>query len=169
MRGVNFSTVNVYPGKLSTLEDEIFAKVGRHVKMHSWSPRESSRGSLCASQPPQNPSQSIRTGFARSRENGSATARKRFLQSTCASLAKTLREPLNKQYSFRGPFCPGNFLETASLLFSPFSPSLHLFIVSPSRCHWSSFEWSTNFSIVLRAWMATVQSGRWASRGREKF
>lgn len=43
---------------------------------------------------------------------------KTVLHSTCATLVRTLHEPRNKQYSFRGPFRPGNFFETASPLFS---------------------------------------------------
>jgi len=82
------------------------------------------------------------------RKAGFAVEGKRFchrqktiLHSTCASLVRTLRESQNKQYSFRGPFRPGNFSETASLLFSPsLSLSLSLFIVSPSRRHYHSSE-----------------------------
>lgn len=141
------------PGrKLSALENgEIFARAaGRHVKMYSWSSRESSRGSLRSSHSPRNPPGKRRAGFAIEGKRF-YHRQKTVLCSMCASLVRILGELQNKQYSFRGPFHPGNFLR----FFVPFSllslTSPFYRISFPSM----SFEWSANFSIVLRGWMVT--------------
>lgn len=111
--------------------------------------------------PLQNPPESVRAGFAVEGKRFCHCQKTVRRLSTCASLVRTLRESQNKQYSFRGPFRPGNFFKTAYLcpFHPPFSSSAFFYRVSfPSPL---SFEWSTNFSIVLLwAWMAAVRDER---------
>lgn len=116
------------------------------------------------SRPLQNLPESVRAGFA-VEEKRFCHRQKTFLYSTCTSLVRTLREPQNKQYSFRGPFRPGNFFETAAI-FSPLF--LRLFIVSPSRRHCRSSDRPTFQSSSEREWRRPEVEG-WTSRGREKF
>lgn len=114
---------------------------------------------------------SVRVGFA-DKGKRFCHCQKTVLQATCASLVRTLHEPQNKQYSFRGPFRPRNFLwNRFSALFAlrPFSLSFSAFfsclfpVATVVRVIDQLFNRSPGVNGGGPKWRDEI------SRGREKF